>query len=322
MAARAGGRARVSDLRGLLKGPTELVLARLGPARLARRRAASDTVILAYHDIVPEGSEPTGDRSLHLPRREFARQLDRLVETHRVVSLADWRPGEAAGPPEPSDRRPRAIVTFDDAYLGAVTCGVDELVARRLPATIFVVPARLGRLTFWWDRLADPRLGAPAAHVRERALDTLAGRDEDVASWAREAGLPSIEPPEHARTATEEELAVAAARPGITLGSHTWTHANLAALGPDALDEELGASAEWLERRFASYIPWISYPYGLSSGEARARAAGWYRGGLRIDGGFATASHEPFDTPRVNVPSGASLAGFELRAAGLVGTAP
>lgn len=311
----------MSALRRILKSPAELALARLGPASRARRRSAADTVILAYHDIVPHGAEPSGDRSLHLPRREFAAQLDRLAETHRVVSLDGWRPGEG-GQDRSADGRPRAIVTFDDAYLGAVTCGVEELVARGLPATIFVVPGRLGRCTFWWDRLADPSLGAPPPAVRSRALEGLGGRDEDVASWAREAGLASTEPPAHASTATEEELARAARQPGITLGSHTWTHANLAALGPEALDRELGAAAQWLEARFERYIPWISYPYGLSSPEARARAARWYRGGLRIEGGFARVDDDPFEIPRVNIPYGASLAGFELRAAGLVGASP
>ena len=309
-------------LRRILKTPAELALARLGPASRARRRAVGDTVILAYHDIVPDGFEPAGDRSLHLPRREFAAQLDRLVETHRVVALADWCPGEQRSDDRSGDRRPRAIVTFDDAYLGAVTCGVEELVARGLPATIFVVPGRLGRCTFWWDRLADPGLGAPAPAVRARALDRLEGRDEAVAAWSRETGLPSTEPPIHASTATEAELAHAAGQPGITLGSHTWTHANLAALGPEALDRELGAAAEWLEARFERYIPWVSYPYGLRSPQATARAARWYRGGLRIEGGFARADDDPFEIPRVNIPYGASLAGFELRAAGLVGTAP
>lgn len=307
----------MSGVRDLLKRTAEIALARLGPAAMARAKAASDTVILAYHDIVPDGSEPSGDRSLHLPRREFGRQLDRLMETHRVVSLADWRPG--ARGPGGDDGRPRAIVTFDDAYLGAVTCGVEELVARGLPATIFVVPGRLGRFGFWWDRLADPALGAPAPDVRTRALDELDGRDDEVAAWAERSGLRSTDPPEHALTAGEPELAEAAARPGITLGSHTWTHANLATLGPDALDEELGAAAEWLEARFERYIPWISYPYGLSSPEARARAARWYRGGLRIEGGIARGTDDPFEIPRVNIPYGASLAGFELRAAGLVG---
>lgn len=310
----------MSGLRGAAKGPTELLLARLGPAALARRRAAADTMILAYHDILPDGEAPAGDRSLHLPRRAFARQLDRLVRTHRVVSLASWNPG---GPPEDGgDPRPRAILTFDDAYAGAVTLGVEEVVARGLPATIFVVPGRLGGRTFWWDRLADPRTGGPPPPVRRGALDDCEGRDERVDAWARGEGIAVYDPPGSARTATEDELAAAAARDGITLGSHTWSHPNLARLEGEPLDEELRRSSDWLAERFPSYVPWISYPYGLSSPLARERAARWYAGGLRIEGGWAGTARDPFDTPRVNIPSGASLAGFELRACGLVGAAP
>jgi hypothetical protein len=64
----------------------------------------------------------------------------------------------------------------------------------------------------------------------------------------------------------------------------------------------------------------ISYPYGISSPrvEHAARAAG-YTAGLLIEGGwiFGGTIENPFAVPRLDVPSGLSAAGFELRTAGV-----
>jgi peptidoglycan/xylan/chitin deacetylase (PgdA/CDA1 family) len=66
-------------------------------------------------------------------------------------------------------------------------------------------------------------------------------------------------------------------------------------------------------------VDWLSYPYGRWSPSVveAARRAG-YRGGLRIEGGRVSAGADPFLTPRVNVPSGLSVDGLELRCAGLM----
>ena len=301
---RAGVRAR-------LKHAAERLATGGGLARAARARMRGGTLLLAYHNVVPRGEAPVGDLSLHLARDAFAAQLDRLMETHDVVPLADAvrLAGRRGG-------RPRVAITFDDAYRGAVTAGVAELAARGLPATIFVVPGRVGGGSFWWDAL-----GAPAA-FRGRALTDARGEDGAVRRLAREIGSSEIDVPPHALPASEDELRAAADGAGITFGSHTWSHPNLAALSADEVERELRDSLDWLRARFPSTaIPWLSYPYGLASpAVARAAAAAGYEGALRVEGGWMRgAPADRFAVPRLNVAAGVSLAGFELRAAGVLG---
>ena len=134
------------------------------------------------------------------------------------------------------------------------------------------------------------------------------------------AGRSSSRAPSHARGAQEHDLVAAAGRRGITLGSHSWNHPNLARLDDAALATELTLPLDWLRERFANVLPVISYPYGLSSArvEGAARAAG-YTAGLRIEGGWLSgnATQDAFALPRLDVPSGLSTAGFELRTSGV-----
>jgi peptidoglycan/xylan/chitin deacetylase (PgdA/CDA1 family) len=297
----------------VVKSTAEVALCRSGLARASRRRLGDATVVLAYHNIVPDGEAVRGDRSLHLPRREFARQLDLIRRTHEVVPLESLQERGGTG-----TRRPRAVVTFDDACQGAVTVGVEELAKRGLPATIFVAPAFVGGGSFWWDALSGP--GGLDETVRATALDALRGEDARVRAWAREQGRPVQEVPAHQRGATEEELVAATRAGGIALASHTWSHPNLARLGLDELEGELVRPLVWLRERFGAVIPWLTYPYGMHSPEVeRAVADAGYAGALRVEGGIHRGpAHRDYRLPRVNVPSGISIRGFELRTSGLL----
>jgi peptidoglycan/xylan/chitin deacetylase (PgdA/CDA1 family) len=267
-------------------------------------------LVLAYHNIRPDDAPSAGDRPLHLSLSSFRDQLDRLSRSFEVIPLEQLL--------EPSrNRRPRAVITFDDAYQGAMTLGVPELAARGLSATVFVTPAFLGGRSFWWDALAGAAGLAEA--VRGRALEELRGEDDRIRSWAMASGQATGEPPGDCRGATEDELSVVAASPGITLGSHTWSHPNLARLEPTRLADELERPLVWLRERFERVIPWLSYPYGRWSDSVAAatRRAG-YRAALRVDGGWYRGGEgDLFSLPRLNVPAGISGDGFSLRLAGL-----
>ena len=302
-------------LRAALKQAAERTLAGSGVGRLALALRRSGVLVLAWHDVVPAGQVPRGERSLHLAQEAFGRQLDALRRTHRVVPL-----DEALALPPPGDARPRAVVTFDDAYRGAITAGVAELARRALPATIFVAPALLGTVP-WWDALSGDAGLDPA--VRAHALGVLGGRPDAVMAWARERGLPVAAGPGVPHIATEEELARAAAQPGIALAAHGWSHASLPALAADELERELARPLAWLSARFAAVAPWLAYPYGHASPAVRAAVerAG-YRGALRVEGGWLApgdAALRRFSLPRFNVPAGLSDDGFRLRISGVRG---
>ena len=134
--------------------------------------------------------------------------------------------------------------------------------------------------------------------------------------------LPSSDTlPAYARSATYGELRTALGSPGITVGSHTWSHANLAALAAVDIANEIERSRDWLRAAFGDKaIPWIAYPYGLDSEEARRVAAvAGYSGGLRIGGGWHRAMDvSALARPRLNVPGGLSVPGFRARVLGMV----
>ena len=266
-------------------------------------------LVLAYHNVLPEGSPPAGDLSLHLPQREFARQLDVLAQTHQVVPI------DALGEAPSAFERPRVVITFDDAYAGALSCGVDELVKRRMPATIFVAPGLLGSVT-WWDVLAARGSGVIAEDVRQNALFALGGRTDAILAGA---DLRAGAHRELARIGTESDLSAAALQPGITIGSHTWSHPNLSALETTAVDAELTRARQWIDARFPNSVPWLAYPYGLFTDSVqRAAERAGYSGAFRIDGGWIPRSMRPgYAIPRLNSPAGLSLNGFRLRLAGL-----
>lgn len=272
--------------------------------------------MLAYHNIVPDEMPPEGDRSLHLGRSDFARQLDSLVRTCDVVPLAT-----VLSEPPPHARA-RVAITFDDAYHGALTLGAAELRARSLPATMFVAPGLLGGRTFWWDALAS-RDGLRDA-VRDEALTRYGGADDVIREWAQRDGMPVSEVSSWQRSGTEAEVFEWAATDLLTVGAHTWSHANLTRLANGEAAQEVARPLAWLRSRLPNRtVPWLTYPYGLVTPAVQAitMAAG-YVAAMKVAGGWIPRSRDDaFTLPRLNVPRGLTLRGYRLRLAGVMGSA-
>ena len=164
-------------MRASLKRAVESLLVRSGAVGVARHRRRRRPAILAYHNVVPDDTPLQGDRSLHVPLSRFRQQLDLLRETHDVVPLDSLRESDAT-----AKERPVAAITFDDAYRGAVTTAVAELVKRGVPGTIFVAPGLLGDRSFWWDDLAHGANGLSDS-LRRKALEELGGREAAIRDW-------------------------------------------------------------------------------------------------------------------------------------------
>lgn len=304
-------------MRATLKALVEALLAGSGPAALSRRAFRRRALVLAYHNVLPDGAPPGADRSLHLPLARFREQLDVLARHACVVPLAELLELATA---TATTTRPRVAITFDDAYAGAVTSALPELERRGLPATMFVTPGMLGGGGFWWD-MVQATAGADLPEgFRLEALETGRGEGERVQVLAGLRGLEVAPPPAACRPASEAELARAARWEGLSLGAHTWSHPNLARLERHELPAELGPPLEWLRERFPRAEPWLAYPYGLTGPavEVAARGAG-YRAGFLVSGGWLpVAERNPFQLPRLNIPAGLSRDGFVLRTSGLV----
>lgn len=296
-------------MRRRAKALAEMLLVDSG-ASTAYRRLTRRSIVLAYHNVVPAGSAPSGDAGLHIDEDTFKRQLDRLDRTHEIVPLRRLLAADEA-------ERSQAALTFDDAYRGAVRVGVRETERRGLPATIFVPPGLLGDVSLWWDALATRGRLDPS--VRQLVLEELGGRQDRALRWAEEESLGWKELPAHARTATEEELLAAADRPGVQLEAHGWRHGNLARLEEEEVEDECARAAEWLERRGGESRPILAYPYGRVSSRAEAVARKHFAAAVLVTGGtfHLSALSNRFRIPRVNIDANLSLRGFELRASGV-----
>src|SRR5207253_4854215 len=64
-------RNKLVAMRSALKAVVEGLLAHGGAATLARAARRGGALVLAYHNILPDGVPATGDRSLHLARARF-----------------------------------------------------------------------------------------------------------------------------------------------------------------------------------------------------------------------------------------------------------
>jgi peptidoglycan/xylan/chitin deacetylase (PgdA/CDA1 family) len=295
-----------------LKHLAEGVLVRSGAERLVRRTRRGRTLVLGYHNVLPHGDPISGDKNLHLPQKEFSLQLDIIAQTHDVIPI------ESIGRVLPAGTRPRVVITFDDAYAGALTAGLEELTKRGMPATYFVAPGLIDSVS-WWDTLAERTNGAISGDTRKQVLETLGGNADSVLRWANSTFPASDSSRSLPRIGTMAQLTHAGSRPGVTLASHSWSHANLCALPKAELEAELSRSDQWLRSRFSCVVPWLSYPYGLYNEPVKAAAASArYLGALRIDGGWLdpSVSLPSYALPRLNIPSGLSLNGFRLRLAG------
>lgn len=316
------------------KGVVERAVVRTGLVRLVERRRRPAVVVLAYHNIVPVGEKPAGDVSLHLDQQAFADQLDWLLEGRRVVALdeafdrfdgndsSDSSDGKDGNDGD-GNVETRVVLTFDDAYQGMMTAGLEELSKRDLPATVFVPPALLGSPGFWWDRLAPP--GEPLdPRVRDHALNALSGRTEEILAWAGAEGLAMQDLPEHTKPAAEAAMDPGRTNGKLRLGAHTWSHPNLARLSDEEALEELKASRSWLAERTDRFTNWLAYPYGLVGDGAQRAAEMIFDGALLVSGGPSEREGRrvgfPYRVPRINVPRGLTIEGLAMRIAGLLGT--
>lgn len=304
-------------MRRAVKGIAEHAIGSTVAARRFATLLDVRVAVLAFHNVVPDSERIRGDRSLHLPLSRFLEIVDWLPEIFDVVSLE----GVLEGVSTPKSG-PRAVITFDDAYAGAVSLAIPELVRRGLPATVFAVAGSRDGQTFWWDALSDPADGL-SARVRELALTTGLGRESEIRILARENGWKFRELGGPFVAARWRDLEAECEAAGICVAHHTRTHANAAVLDRSELLGELRTGRRELEQRLPAVKPLLAWPYGRSSARARAVAMEvGYEAAFRVDGGTWRAADPPpsrFRFPRLNVPSGLSLKGFRLRAVGLLG---
>src|SRR5262249_49359333 len=98
-------------------------------------------VLILRHEGVTEHPGYSGRLTEwgHLRAELFEAQLDYLQRHCHVVSLRDYVSTVRTGQRLPDHS---VVLTFDEGYRNFLTAAAPRLAARRLPATLFVVPER------------------------------------------------------------------------------------------------------------------------------------------------------------------------------------
>jgi peptidoglycan/xylan/chitin deacetylase (PgdA/CDA1 family)/lipid II:glycine glycyltransferase (peptidoglycan interpeptide bridge formation enzyme) len=116
-----------------------------------------------------------------------------------------------------------AAVTFDDAFIGVYENAIPEIVARKIPCTIFVPAQLLGTLPKWWGMKQPPD------------------------PWLR---------------VMNEQQLLSLPSDLVSIGSHTMTHPNLKLVDEGTARDEFVRSRERLQELTGHPIPLFAYPYG------------------------------------------------------------
>jgi len=287
----------------------------------ARARRALDghaAAILMYHRILPRAEAAARDvePGMVVTPETFARQLDWLQQGFRVLPLADVVACLESGRSLP----PGAVaITFDDGWLDNHVHALPALARRGLPATIFLVTARVGsRGAFWPDEACRRFARVPLAERGElaRALGlALAGSApvdlvaalKPLDEAERERRLEALrartpEPPETPRELLDWSEIDEMARAGIAFESHGTSHAILTGLQAAAAERELRDARAALAARGHGAGGLLAYPSGGfdTAVAGLARSAG-YRAAVTTERRIARRGDDLFTLPRLGL---------------------
>ncbi|MDG3007657.1 polysaccharide deacetylase family protein [Paludisphaera mucosa] len=313
-----------------------------------REASGRAVVVLTYHRIAEPGpGNPYYDPVVSATPAGFRAQMAMLRDRFQIVGPEDLVADEVR-----VDRRPRAVVTFDDGYRDNHDAALPILGELGIPATFFIPTGFFERPGLpWWDHVAyvvkasrrgrfaversadDPapiavELGGPdrSAAIMRLVRAVLDGEVPDRAWFLgrlEERAEVDVDPPTLGRALFMgwEHLAELADL-GHTIGSHAHGHVALGTLDDRALRRELALSRTILEAAVKRPVRTIAYPYGwpgaVDDRTYRLAAAAGYRAGFTASEGIVRpdlAGFDPLAMPRLTVGGGDTPALLRTRAA-------
>jgi peptidoglycan/xylan/chitin deacetylase (PgdA/CDA1 family) len=287
-------------LRSLVPRPGRLLdfvlnlVHKLGLFAVARYFTPRVLTVLNYHridDPLRPGFD-TFKSNVSATPAEFVRQMDYVCRNYNAITgehLLDWLHGRRDLPSHP------LIITFDDGYHDNLEFALPVLMARNLPALIFLTTGFIGGCEpLYWDYVAylffhtqkmNLHLPPPMGTV---SWSTTSEREKIMLSWI---GHVKTLPEEEKEWAVDElacQLAVAVpenffdslylnwdqvcqmAGCNIEFGSHTVNHPILTRIMQSQVEEELGQSKQKIERETGRPVFAFAYPNGQSADFSQA----------------------------------------------------
>ena len=258
-------------------------------------------------------------RAMHVSPKTMRQQLTFVSEKYEVIPLREY----VRRATERKSVADCVAITFDDAYAGITTEGLEVLRDLSLPATVFVPSKAAAKGSdFWWDRFhlivesPSPEpwqeilrdCGLPQMN-RGDASDVQAVRDHLLAANAGRPSLPGERPLTRPwRCATFDELRMMAEWDGIDFGVHTVTHPVLPLLSPSEQAEEIARCYECLQDELPRTYALLAYPYGYfdRTTMGAAAAAGMYAA-FSAEGFPPPRRTHPFALPRIGMSESRSV---------------
>lgn len=297
--------------------------------------------VLTYHRIGAPDERPDLDPALvSATPEQFERQVSHLSRNFDVVGL-DRAIGALRGEADLPGRP--VLLTFDDAYRDFAEVAWPILRSHGLPATLFVptgFPDRPER-SFWWDRLHRAFEAASPEHVRtalgrgpiteprqhpgeafgrlRTRLKDLPHADamEEVDRLCRELGEA---PPAESAVLGWDDLRKLQ-EDGVTIGSHSRSHALLTRLPREEARSEIVGSGRDIARELGRPPDSFCYPAGYHDAEVRelVREAGYAAAFTTVSGHNRPGETDPLRIRRTGITRRTSLPIFTLRLQGWFG---
>jgi peptidoglycan/xylan/chitin deacetylase (PgdA/CDA1 family) len=301
-------------------------LLRTGAYSLLRRLAPSRQIgILRYHAICGEPGHAYASPGICISPDAFEAHVRYLAASYAVLPLPEIVERLRQGRPLPANT---LAITFDDGY-------ADNLPAARVmhrhgvSATFYITAGCLhGEAPFWPSEVRYLVSAIPGRELalqlpgRTVTLPLTSGADREKAMRAMNRLCKSNPIP--VRDELRDQLRAAAGRPalprhmltwselaemrdlGMTIGAHTYTHANLPSAGLTDATAEITGSRARLERELGSPVTMFSYPNGgaeryYTRELQQAVADAGFAAATTSHNAFATASSDLYALERVKV---------------------
>jgi peptidoglycan/xylan/chitin deacetylase (PgdA/CDA1 family) len=205
--------------------------------------------ILTWHSVDDSGSV------ISVSPSQLERHLDWLASGRvRVVPLCSLLSG--------ADADDTVALTFDDGFANFSTVAAPLFLERGLPATVFIVPSRVGGTNAWDTN--DGVGGIPSLHLM---------------SW------DDIRAVEH---------------DGFEIGGHGLTHASLAGQDASSLAMEVEECTSIIEASTGKRPSSFAYPYGKYDAATIAAVSKTYSAACTTRFDLVTDLDQPYELPRLD----------------------
>lgn len=268
----------------------------LGAGRAADERGPHPLTIVTYHRVLPlHEASRYPFQGMVMPRDAFEHQVAHLARRYRVLPFP-----EAVERLRSGTLPPRAVaITFDDGYRDNYLHAFPALRRWGIPACFFVVTDVLDRtLRLWWDEVAAAEPADAVRRVSEWNAASRAERAGALESWRRVHGSG---PEDRERLMMSWDDVEELHRHGMTIGTHSRSHAFLDELDEAEAFAEVKESAERIEERLGAPARWLAYPRGraVPGGAELLRRAGM-EAAVTVEPGRNSAGCDPYALRRVD----------------------